>query len=53
MHPSYNVLEEIIYENEDFKNKLMIEPIIEAFIMSKNILLVFNEKQYKLFEYFI
>ncbi|WP_440924833.1 hypothetical protein [Candidatus Pelagibacter sp.] len=35
MHPSYNVLEEIIYENEDFKNKLIIEPIIEAYIMSK------------------
>jgi hypothetical protein len=36
MHPSsYDPLEEIIYEKEDFKNKLIIEPIIEAFIMSK------------------
>lgn len=35
MHPSYDPLEEIIYESEQFKNQLILDPIIEAFVMSK------------------
>ena len=35
MNSSYDPLEETIYESEQFKNRLILDPFIEAFIMSK------------------
>lgn len=35
IHPSFDPLEETIFENEKFKNFLIFEPLIEAFAMSK------------------
>lgn len=35
LHPSFDPLEETIFENEKFKNQLIFDPLVEAFAMSK------------------
>ena len=35
IHPSFDPLEETIFENEKFKNQLIFDPLVEAFAMSK------------------